>query len=168
MDGDRYGISARTPEKALAFANGWLVRRRIGTKQAMQSVMRPDAEDRVAHDAAWLRVHSLVGLELINSFPAEQRHVFRKLWAAAFHAGARLGSITVNLRYLPAVQAQHRRRTELPAKARSKRKPKITIHSYKTASADSRSRKELFLRLGVSGQAVREFERRNPDLKKFE
>ena len=132
----------------------------------MRRVMDKEADDPVAHDAAWLRVHSLKGQKIINSLP-KYESVLRKLWAEAFHAGARHESITVNLRYLADVQVGHPRRTVLPARARAARMEKRDVAQYKIALQEAGGiRKKLFSILGMSGQGVRDFEKRHPELKK--
>jgi hypothetical protein len=166
IDGNKFGIAARTPENLLKFANYWLKRRGILTENKMRHVMQNAKDDPVAHDAAWLRVHSLIGLKIIGEMPKDLRVKIRKLWANAFYAGAHHESITVNLRYLPDVQAHHKRKNDLPAKARAGRKPKLTLEAYRAAKKIARTRKEFFSRLGVTGPAVLKFEKRYPGLRK--
>jgi hypothetical protein len=72
----------------------------------------------------------------------------------------------VNLRHLPDVQARHRRKNEIPAKARAAKVPKITAEKYRSAQKRARSRKELFSLLSASGPAVLKFEKKYPDIRR--
>jgi len=49
--------------------------------------------------------------------------------------------------------------------ARDNRKPKITPDDYVAANNNSRTFKELCSRLGMTGQGVRNFEKKHPELK---
>jgi hypothetical protein len=163
IHGDRFRIDPRPPEKILNFANSWLVRRNIKTKKAMQDAMSRDAnDDPIARDASWLRGHCVSGLEMISKLPESQRAEARKLWAYAFHAGARHESMTVNLKYLHDVQSADNRRS-----GRANRKPlpsKITREKYMEMSAKTQSSKKLSGLLNASRPTVRAFEKKNPEL----
>lgn len=169
IKGDLYGIAPRAPARMRQWADAILVScglvgSGVDTKKAMQAAMKSDATDRLAHDAAWLKAHSVAGLKLINDLPSQHRTQLLKLWAHAFHAGARHESITVNVRYLSDVQRQYKRRTELPARARAARPERTSVARYQAAKNRARSRKELFAILEMSPQGVRDFERRHPEL----
>lgn len=162
LHGDGFRMNMRPPEKILKFADGWLLHRNIATKKAMQDAMALDAEDRIAHDAAWLRGHCVTGLNMISKLPEGLQADARKLWALAFNAGARHESMTVNLKYLHDVQSADNRRL-----GRANRKPppsKLTREKYIEISAKARSRKNLFGLLDASPPTVRAFEKQNPDL----
>lgn len=162
LHGDGFRIDMRPPEKILSFADGWLQQRNIATKKAMQDAMARDAHDRIAHDAAWLRGHCVTGLDMISKLPENLRTDARKLWAHAFHAGARHESMTANLKYLRDVRSADNRRS---GRANRKRLPsKLTREKYIEMSARARSRKNLFGLLNASPPTVRAFEKRNPEL----
>lgn len=158
-------MSPRPPEGLRDFALAKLAQNGIAPERWQFAMREVSKQKRVAHDAAWLFFHASCGLQLIEAASPGLRTMLRQLWAHAFHAGERHEGITVNLRHLPAVQAQHRRRNELPAKARAAKKERITVDQYRAATLKARSRKQLFALLGQSGQGVRDFERRHPDLK---
>jgi hypothetical protein len=163
LRGERFGIDPRAPEQILLLANRWLAERSIKTKEAMRGAMMQDTSDRIAHDAAWLRGHCVKGIELIDKLPADLHAEARKLWANAFHAGARTESLTVNLKYLRDVQSADSRRTG--RKNRVSSPAKITEATYSEAmKAKPRTRKELFGFLNASGPTVRAFEKQHPAL----
>jgi hypothetical protein len=168
--GDAIELSRRAPEALKDFARAKLAQRGVTTEAGRRLAMEGD--DPQALDAAWLFEHASAGLLMIEASAAETRDQLRDLWMHAFHAGARHETITVNMRYLTDVQAQHARRTDLPAKARDarrlklKRRPNLTRRKYTLAANRARNRKELYSILGLSAPTVLSFEKENPGLRK--
>jgi hypothetical protein len=154
--GTRFGIDPRAPERLRLYAEGWLRRRKLIEPERIRAVMENGDLDRIAHDAAWLRLHATEGLSLIGSMPAKYQTTLRKLWAHAFHAGARHESITVNLRYLRDIEVRHSQKARLE-ELRKRRKPTITDAKYEAAMKIATSKKDLARKLKVSPQAVRDF-----------
>jgi hypothetical protein len=151
------GVASHDPAKLQRWALWLLANRKIKPGTAAFRRALESQDDPVAHHAAWLFCAIAETLKRIEQLPAELSDTARELFTLAFHAAARHESITVEKRYRQDVQARRSQRAALDSNRPNNRK--FTPVQYETASKQARSRKELFALLGVSGQAVRKFEK---------
>jgi hypothetical protein len=164
IKGKRGITKNRSPELMIEYSQGVLAKEGITNRRSRWAAMSEDCPNGFAHDAAFLFEHSVAGLQIIEKQSAEVRSVMRRLWTHAFDAGAFHETISVNDKHLIAVQKHHKRRNDLPARARAGKEPKLTVELYKRTKRQSRSQKELAILLGVTPRAVREFRKRNPGI----
>jgi hypothetical protein len=80
IDGSTFEIRAWSPELLIDFASDWLERRNAESRSAIVNAMEHPEPDLLAHDAAWIHWHALVGLDNIESNYKEWAKKIRGTW----------------------------------------------------------------------------------------